>query len=573
MADLARPTDPITSYAVDVIEGRVITGKLVRLACERHLRDLEQADLKGLRWDANAARAALDFWALCPHIKGKWADTPIKLEPWQAFIVGSVFGWKRLDGYRRFRVVWVEVARKNGKTTLLYPAALHGLAVDGEPGGEVYACATKRDQAKLVFQLARRAVIKSADLLELITPYAYSLECEYDGTKFEPLGADADTLDGLNPSVVIADEVHRWKGRALWDVIETGMGARAQPLLWAITTAGDEGDADCYGQEHEYSCQVLRGVIEDEARFAYIACLDPEDDWTDARNFVKANPNLGVSVRSEEIADAVAKAGHSPAARSAVKRLRLGLRTQSAEAWIPLERWDKLRGDVSLGRMLGYPTFIGLDLASSCDFAAACFCFPLDTSDDGSLLPANDLGRPSLYGLSWRLWMPAEARTAPEVKLRELVRPWADLGWITLTEGDVIDHDKIEEDLLAEVGRLDLQGLAYDPFNAAQLATHLQKEGIEVHKFPQTMAGYAHPTTRFDELLHGGRLRHDGNPVIRWMCDNCVLLSNAAGHRMPSRKRSKNKIDGIMAGVMALGRALAAEGGGSFYDKPGAGLI
>jgi phage terminase large subunit-like protein len=213
-----------------------------------------------------------------------------------------VYGWKRADGTRRFRVAWVEVARKNGKSTLLYPAGLFALALDGEEGAEVYSVATKRDQARLVFDLAKRAVTRSPDLLRTVQPFAFCLTAPESFGKFEAVSSDADTLDGLNPSGALCDEIHKWRGRALWDVIETGMGARDQPLMWAITTAGEEGETDVYGQEHNYTVQVLEGVIQDDARFGFIACIDPEDDWTDPKNFVKANPNLGVSVFADEIA-------------------------------------------------------------------------------------------------------------------------------------------------------------------------------------------------------------------------------------------------------------------------------
>lgn len=547
-----------------------MAGRLVRLACERHLSDLETGAARGLRFDLAEAQTAIDFWELCPHLKGAAAKRgeTLRLEPWQAFVVGSVYGWKRLDGRRRFRVAWVEVARKNGKSTLLYPAGLHALTLDGEEGAEVYSVATKRDQARLVFDLAKRAVTRTPDLAELIEPYAFSLTCPDTFSKFEAVSSDADTLDGLNPSAALCDEIHKWKGRALWDVIETGMGSREQPLLWAITTAGEEGEQDVYGQEHNHTVQVLEGVVQDDARFGFVACLDPGDDWTDPANFIKANPNLGVSVQAEDIAEAVEKARRMPAAANAVKRLRLGIRTQDADAWIPLPLWDAGRDErATWDRLRGYPCFAGLDLASTSDFAALALAFPL--TEDWEAAP--DVQRPALWCYLFRLWMPAEGRTLAQAKLRELAAPWVSAGWIEATEGDIIDTDAIEAGVIEAAGAFDLLGLAYDPYNAASVATHLQGEGILVHQFPQRMTAFAEPVRLFDADLSAGLVKHAGNPAVRWMADNVVLVSNAASHRMPSRKKSRQKIDGIVAAVMARGRAAAGEtgGDGSYYETHG----
>lgn len=567
--------DPVTDYARRVVAGEFVTGRLVRLACERHLRDLEEGPARGLRWHLEEAAIAVEFWELCPHLKGEKAAAKesLRLEPWQVFVVGSLYGWKKADGSRRFRVAWCEMARKQGKTTLVYPAALYALALDGEEGAEVYSVATKRDQARLVYQLARRAVTRTPELGEVITPYAHSLVSEETFSTFVALGADADTLDGLNPSLAIADEVHKWRGRELWDVIETGMGARRQPLLWAITTAGEEGEQDVYGQEHNYTTQVLEGVILDDSRFGYIAKLDPEDEWTDPANFIKANPNLGVSVQAEEIGRAVEKAKNSPAAANAVKRLRLGIRSQDSAAWIPLQTWDAAADKrLSWDKLAGFACYAGLDLASSSDFAALALCFPLDGLEADEVRTAANPERPEFWGFVWRLWMPGTGVGYRESKLREIARPWVEGGFVVSTPGDVIDTDKIEADVIEASKRFNVIGLAFDPFNATQLAGHLATEGIDVAKFPQSMGSFAAPTREFEADLIAGKLRHDGNPAVRWMADNVVLVQNAAGHQMPSRKKSKNKIDGIVAGVMARGRAMAIDPDAerpSFYDTNG----
>jgi phage terminase large subunit-like protein len=562
--------DPVTGYARAVLAGHIITGRLVRLACQRHINDLETGASRGLRFDSAEAQAAIDFWELCPHLKGREAKRgeTLRLEPWQKFVIGSVYGWKRADGTRRFRVAWVEMARKNGKSTLLYPAGLHGLSLDGEEGAEVYSIATKRDQAKLVFDLAKRAVTRTPDLAAMIQVFAFSLVCEDSFGKFEAVSSDADTLDGLNPHVALCDEIHKWKGRALWDVIETGMGARDQPLLWAITTAGEESDAHVYGQEHNHGVQVLEGVVEDDARFCFIAALDPGDEWTDPANFVKANPNLGVSVFADEIGEQVRKAKRMPAAANAVKRLRLGIRTQDDDAWIPLSLWDAGKDTARTWDTLkGFPCWGGLDLANSSDFAALALLFPL--TEDGE--PAPDPQRPALWHYLFRLWMPTEGRDHRSSKLREIAAPWVADGWVDATEGDTIDGDRIEAAVIEAAGQFQVLGLAYDPYNAGTMAGHLQYEGVPVHQFPQRMTTFAEPTRLFEDDLRAGHMRHDGNPAVRWMANNVVLVENAANHRMPSRKKSKWKIDGIVAAVMARGRAAAGEQGGTgkYYETHG----
>jgi phage terminase large subunit-like protein len=287
--------DPVRQYAEDVVAGKLPAGKWVRLACKRHLDDLATGAARGLRWDQAAADHAIEFFGFLRHSKGRWNAQVFVLSPWQAFIVGSIFGWKRADGTRRFRIAFVEVPRKNGKTTLAAGIGLYLLACDGEAGAEVYCAATKRDQAKLVFSDMKAFVRLSPELAEWIERNAHSLEIPETRSKAEPLGADADTTDGLNPSGVICDEIHAWKSRELWDVLLTGMGAREQPLALAITTAGDFASETIYSDLHNDAEQILDGVVADDAVFAYIATPDSGLDWKSPAAWAQANPNLGVS--------------------------------------------------------------------------------------------------------------------------------------------------------------------------------------------------------------------------------------------------------------------------------------
>ena len=287
-----RKEDPARAYIDDVLKGRIVAGRLVRLAVERHQRDLKTAKDRGLRFDPKAAKRVLDFFGRLRHSKGEWAGQPFVLAPWQAFILWVVFGWMRADGSRRFRTAYHEVSRKNGKSTLAAGVGLYLFAADQEAGAEVYTAATKRDQARIVHSEAVRMVASSPGLSRFITTFKDNLSLLRTGSKYEPLGADADTMDGLNISGAIIDELHAHPTRKVWDVIETGTGARRQPLLFAITTAGFDRHSVCW-EQHDYGVKVLEGVIEDDTFFAYIAALDPEDDWQDASVWIKANPNLG----------------------------------------------------------------------------------------------------------------------------------------------------------------------------------------------------------------------------------------------------------------------------------------
>jgi phage terminase large subunit-like protein len=279
-------------YCEDVLGGRVVANRWVRLACERHRRDLVEGAGRGLWFDQTAARVAVAFFGLLQHSKGEWAGTAVRLEPWQQFHLSLLFGWKRADGLRRFRTFYLEVARKNGKTTEAAGVGLFLLTADGEAGAEVYAAATKRDQARILHSEASRMVLSSRPLAQAVTKYRDNLHVKGTASKFEPLGRDADSLDGLNVHGAIVDELHAHTNRDLWDVLDTATGARRQPIMFAITTAGYNRQSLCY-EMHEYTKKVLGGEVVDDSFLGLIYAIDEGDDWQDERVWVKANPNLG----------------------------------------------------------------------------------------------------------------------------------------------------------------------------------------------------------------------------------------------------------------------------------------
>ena len=346
-------------YAKAVLSGEVPACRFVKLAAKRHLEDRMRDDI----WfDEAAADKVIEFFSYLQHTKGReWAGQPFVLEGWEVFIVSCIFGWKRADGYRRFRTIYIQVARKNGKSTLIAAILLYLLVADGEPGAEVYTAATKRDQAIIVFNEAVNMRNKSPALRKRIGKFKNNLHIDATASKLEPLGADADTMDGLNVHAAGVDELHAHKTRAVWDVLETATGARTQPLLIGITTAGFNQNGICF-EQYEYVSQILKGAVADDTYFGIIFTLDlkkdwpdlqtakehaedpngtAEDDWTDPANWPKANPNLGVSVYLDDLERKAAKAAQIPGAVNNFLTKHMDVWTQQATRWIDLALWDQ----------------------------------------------------------------------------------------------------------------------------------------------------------------------------------------------------------------------------------------
>ena len=315
----------VTDYAESVVSGEIVAGKPVRLACERHLRDLETAHERGLYFDDGAAQLAVDFIQNCKHSKGEWAGQNLILADWQLFIVGSVFGWKRLDGTRRFREVYNEVARKNGKSTFVAAIGLYLTCADDEPGAEVYSFATKEDQAKIVWSEANRMAKQTPALMRRLVIHDSQNNASISWTArnsfFKPLARGSDTESGLNPHGAIGDELHEFKTRNMVDIIDSAVGARRQPLIWYITTAGWD-QSSIWWEKRSYALMVVEQAVEDDSVFVYIATLDEDDDWRDETVWIKANPNLGISVKLEGLREDAAKADAQPSRSERLPSLR-----------------------------------------------------------------------------------------------------------------------------------------------------------------------------------------------------------------------------------------------------------
>src|SRR5580765_3986488 len=371
------PLHLIDAYARDVAARRVPAGKYHRLACVRHLRDRVRERSADFPYVLDLARVDrfVRFAAQLRHYKGEWAGQFITLQPHQVFRLGSVFGWIHVaTGLRRFRTAYNEIPRKNGKSLEAAIVALYATFFDGEPGAEGYCIATKRDQAKIVFNDCKKLVVSSG-LRSRIAVLTANLHRDATAAKLEPLGADRDSTDGLNPQLVNIDEAHALKHRGMIDVMETATGARRQPIINWITTAGDDPLSPC-GDQHDYACKILDGVLDDETFFAFIAHADPDDDWKLDATAQKANPNYGISVNPADLTALREKAKHMPAAAAAYKQKRLNLWVNATAPWLSLEGWRRGQSVWTLDAMQGESCWIGVDMSSKIDLTAVVLVFP-----------------------------------------------------------------------------------------------------------------------------------------------------------------------------------------------------
>jgi phage terminase large subunit-like protein len=561
----------VRSYIDGVLSGAIVACKWVRLAVERHVNDLENGSDRGLWFDESAAEFAIQFTECLKHSKDPWAGKPLILEPWQCLIFWCLYGWKRDDGRRRFNTAFISVARKNGKSTLCAALALKQLVADGEQGAEVYSAATKRDQAKIVFAEASRMRSKSPTLRKMVDAYRDSLV--YGDSTYKPLGRDGDTLDGLNPSCAIIDELHAHKTREVWDVIKTGTGARANPLLIAITTAGD-GDPETIYVEVRNRCQnVLSGTADDDTFFGLIYTLDDGDSWQDPAVWIKANPNLGASVIQDSLAVDAKAASETPGAVAEFRRKRCNQDVETSQPWISVDdgsAWSQcsmgnfygLGGLTAetIARFSGRQCWAGGDLSSLSDLTALAFAFPAE-DDFMDLLVA--------------CWCPRDNAIGRTRDKHVPYMPWAEQGFVTLTEGDSVDYDSLRQFLkrARDEWKWDIKQLAFDPNNARYLLTKLKEEdgfcdeGQIIEHF-QTTGHMNEPIGAVEKIILDRKLRHGGNPVLRWCVSNCSIYTDTGGRRRFNKKLAREKIDLAVAMVMAVGAAVNGFGV-SVYESRG----
>jgi phage terminase large subunit-like protein len=538
------------------LSGDIVACRYVRLAVERHVRDMDRSDLD---FDAHEAEDAIRFIECLKHSKGQWAGECLHLEPWQCFIVGSLFGWRNAAGTRRFRTCYEEVARKNGKSTKAAGIGLKLFVFDGEDGAEVYTAATKRDQAKIVHEEAKRMVRKSAlrDVVQILRDNLI-----YQDSVYKPLGADADTLDGLHLHGAIIDEMHAHKTRDLYDVLETATGSRRQPMLYIITTAGEGGNPEAICWElRSYTTKVLEGIVEDDTWFGVIYTVDDDDDWTDEQTWIKANPNLGVSVELDDLRRKCKKAVETPAAQNNFRRKHVNQWVEAAKAWLPAGLWDENRGgELRAEDYNGKQCWIGADLSSVDDLTGVVAVFPMD---DGfyDVLP---------FG-----WVPRDNAIGRERDRKVPYTAWERSGQIFLTAGNSVDYDAVRALLvrMRDEWRWEIQEINMDPHNARYVFTKLVEEDdfreTQVLEHRQGYISMNDPIKQTQKLLLDRKIRHGGHRPLAWCVSNVVTRTDPAGNIKFDKEHSMEKIDLAVALVMATGRAVAAKDAVSVYRRRG----
>lgn len=572
-------------YARAVVDGDIVAGKWVKAACQRHLDDLARSDEDPAwpyRFDAEACGRVCTFLQCLPHIKGRWARPQVRngrivksrivLEDWQVFAYGVPFGWLHRDtGLRRFRWMYLEIARKNAKSTPCAGLSLYLMSADNEPGAEVYSLATKEKQARIVWDMARSMVLREQEF-RLPKPAGLgvsttrrSIYQEGSESKYEPLGRDSDTLDGLSAHGFVADELHAWKDRTLWDVLASSVGAREQPMGIAITTAGYNTDGVCF-EQRSYLQQVLNATLlahggmgyrvtgaslVDDTYFGMIYALDNDyadgrepDNWADEAMWPKANPNIDVSVSREELRVASRKAMHSPQSQSEFRTKRCNQWLAAASEWMDMAKWDRC-ADPTLTEedFRGEDCYAGIDAAFKSDFFAKVKLFERD----------------GIYTAFGRYWLPS-TRLDPEEFPQ--FHDWAERGLVQREEGAVISIESIKADLARDRELHCIREVPYDPNQLMQFSTEMLADGYPMVEIAPTFRRFSEPMKFLQELVLQGKFRHNGDPVLRWMVTN-VLCAHRGGLIYPTKQKGKERshnIDGVIALLMALSRAMVKAG-------------
>ncbi|MFQ5625858.1 MAG: terminase large subunit [Methyloligellaceae bacterium] len=487
------------------------------------------------------------------HAKGRWAGKPFELMDWQRDkVVMPLFGWRREDGRRRFKSADIWVPKKNGKSSLAAGIGLYGLVADGEEGAEIYAAACDRDQAGIVYGTAADMVAASPSLKSrLVTRRSAKTIRLGTSAWFRALSAEYTTHEGINAHYVIVDEIHAFdeRGRSLFRTLYHSGAARLQPLRIVISTAGDDQDSIGY-EQYEIAKSLIDGTSKDITSFAYIAEAGPEDNWSHRRTWKKANPSIGEIIRVEEMTEEYEKAKRSPRLKADFERYRLNRWVNTANPWLSAEAWDACGGNLDINDFEGRDCWGGLDLAAKMDLTAFVLCFP--DEDDSECV-------------SFFCWF-----FLPEDRIREGdtigYSQWVKDGHITATPGNVTDYGFVEETIKECAARFRLREVAYDPWNATDIAVRLQDEGLQMVQFRQGYHSMNEPSKEFERRVLSGKVRHGDNPVLKWMSRNVTVKEDPAGNIKPVKpERRTNKIDGIVAAIMALGRATA---GGGIEEPP-----
>lgn len=560
--------DAANAYAKAVVARKIPACKWVRLACKRHLDDLRKSAKKSYpyRFDEVKAEKVCRFIELLPHTKGEWAKTGqrIHLEDWQCFKTVVLFGWvRKQDNLRRFRKAIILEPRKNAKSTWAAGIGLYMLTADGEHGAEIYTGATTEKQAWEVFRPAKLMAQKTPALQQAygLTVNASNLHILGNASRFEPLIGDPG--DGASPSCAIVDEYHEHATDALVDTMETGMGAREQPMLLIITTAGDNLAGPCYAAMQDAQ-KVLEGVHQNDELFALIFTVDPKDDWKSELALRKANPNYDISVKGEFLRARQREATNNPRKVGTFKTKHLNMWVQARAAYFHIQRWNEsAQSKITLGDFKSQPCRVGLDLASKIDIAAIEVVFKLSECQCDVATALQSKGFE--FARFGKYFLPEDTVEHGD---NEHYRGWveSEQGWITQTDGEMADYVEIRDTILDINRDHQLEEVAYDPHQAMMMVSELRDEGIPVVEVRPLVLNFSEPMKQMDGLIRAKKIAHNGDPVFTWMLSNVVAKPDAKDNVYPRKDRDENKIDGPVAHMMAQARFMASDGGDDLSD-------
>ena len=516
------------SYIDSVVSGQTLVSDWVKKQCDRHIQDISKCSERGLYFDRDLAFRPIQWISKSCVITEDGISVKtgqkLRLEPWQQALLWILFGWRRIDGTRRFRNVYAELARGNGKSKLASAIALYVLVGEGVRGSAVYSIATTLQQAKVVFDDSV-LMVGSSQVPELCALRSHQNNLHIPGTAtvYRPLASDEHTLDALKPNLIVVDELHAHKSKGPWNKCKTAQGKKPGSMMLAITTAGYDRHSVCF-EQRTYAEKVLEGIFEDDSYFAWICSLSKDDDPFDERNWYKANPNLGISIELATLHDAAKQAQLIPSEYNEFLRMRCNIWTESSVVWMPMDKWDACNFTFDPELLKGRLCFGGLDLATTTDIAAFVLLFPpTDADKKWRILPNYFLPKDNVQQRVKRDGVPYDH--------------WERKGLFQLTPGDVIDYDYIRQMVLNLADLYDIREIGYDRYNAQQIVTQLTNDGVTMVPIGQGTASMFAPTKHFMELVLRREIAHGGDPVLRWMVSNLVIQTDAAGSYKPDKEK------------------------------------
>ena len=495
-------------------------------------------------FDARTAQMATEFFpgllTFLGHYDERKVGQPFELETWQQNIVANLYGWKRKDGTRRYRTAYIEIPRKAGKSAIVAGLGLFGLLCEPTGDNQVYCCAASSEQASVVFTDAKQHIIRNPAFARRIHPKWNSLEYKDAAGvikgKWKVLSSDGALQHGLRPNIVLADELHKWRGRELWDAMQTGRGNRAQPLTIVITTAGNDRNSICW-EQYNYACGVRDGIIDDPSFLPVIYEARPEDDWTSEATWRKAQPNLGVSVPLSYYEDECRHAQASPIYENTFRQYYLNQWCEQEVRWLPMSDWDECGEAFDSSLLIGHDAWVAIDFGWRDDYAAM----------------VTLVEREGHYFALPQFWLPKEGSRD---KRGEPTQGFIRRTLLTLTDGNATDIQAIYNAVKVAAEKYNVREVVVDPWNARAQGQYFQEQGYSVVEFSQTKANYNEPCRMLESLLKERKIHHAGHAILRWMASNTAVEMNGLGLIMPKKKRTSEKIDGICALTMALGRAM-----------------